>query len=150
MTVVPRRKDGTPTRPVPALSLFLVSPEGIIDNGLFDRAEPLEPTARDQYRGIWRRLRAENAPLRVVNTDGLESAPISFFDPLLLSCAKSEWQKAARVVGEALAKWSDEALFQAGDGILSARIIALVELGRLEGRGNLSNIRQSEVRLAKP
>jgi hypothetical protein len=30
---------------------------------------------------------------------------------------------------------------------LAARIIALVELGVLEGRGNLMNIRQGEVRL---
>jgi hypothetical protein len=40
-----------------------------------------------------------------------------------------------------------EPYFQAGDGFLAARIIALVELGALEGRGNLTNIRQSEVRL---
>ena len=147
MTVVLRRKDGNPTRPVRALSLALLSPEEIIDNRLFDRAELLGSTARDQYHSIWRRLRAEDAPLRVVNTDGLVSAPITFFDPLLLSCAQESWQKAARVVGEALAKWSDDALFQAGDLILSARIIALVELGVLEGRGNLMNIQQSEVRL---
>jgi hypothetical protein len=40
-----------------------------------------------------------------------------------------------------------EPYFQAGDGILAARIIALVELAGLEGRGNLMNIGQSEVRL---
>jgi hypothetical protein len=40
-----------------------------------------------------------------------------------------------------------EPYFQAGDAILAARIIALVELGVLEARGNLMNIRQSEVRL---
>jgi hypothetical protein len=32
--------------------------------------------------------------------------------------------------------------------ILAARIIALVELGVLEGRGDLSNIQGSEVRLS--
>jgi hypothetical protein len=32
-------------------------------------------------------------------------------------------------------------------GILAARIVALVECGLLEGRGNLMDIRQSEVRL---
>jgi hypothetical protein len=34
--------------------------------------------------------------------------------------------------------------FQAGDGILAARIFALVELDVLEG-GNLMNVRQSDV-----
>ena len=38
--------------------------------------------------------------------------------------------------------------FQAGDGILAVRVIALVEAGMLEGRGDLKNMRQSEVRLA--
>jgi hypothetical protein len=37
--------------------------------------------------------------------------------------------------------------FQAGDGILADRIIALVELGMLERRGDPMNIWQSEVRL---
>lgn len=40
-----------------------------------------------------------------------------------------------------------EPYFQAGDGILAARIVALVELGMLEGRGCLMDIRQSELRL---
>jgi hypothetical protein len=144
MTVVHRRKDGTPTGAMRALSLALLRPEAIIENGLLDSAEPLPQTAYEQYREIWQGLRAENAPLRVVGADGLRSAPITFFDPLLLSCAKVEWQRAARVVGEAMAK--DE-FFQAGDEILSTRIIALVELGLLEGRGNPAKIRECEVRL---
>jgi hypothetical protein len=40
-----------------------------------------------------------------------------------------------------------EPYFQAGDGILAARVAALVELGVLEARGNPMDIRQSEVRL---
>ena len=41
-----------------------------------------------------------------------------------------------------------EPYFQAGDGILANRIVALVEAGLLEGRGNLLNMRDSDVRLA--
>jgi Protein of unknown function len=146
MTVLHRREDGTLTGPMRALSLALLHPETIVGNQLVDRAEPLPQAAREHYREVWQQLRAENAPLRVVTGDGLRSAPISFFDPLLLSCAAAEWQRAARVVGEAMGK--DE-FFQAGDMILATRVLDLVELGLLEGRGNLMNIRESEVRLAR-
>jgi hypothetical protein len=95
----------------------------------------------------------ENAPLRVVDADGLRSAPITFFDQQLLSFAKASWQKPARIIGEVMAEWvapwpSMEPYFQAGDGILAERIIALVEAGALEGRGDLTDIRRSEVRLS--
>ena len=86
-----------------------------------------------------------------VDADGLRSAPITFFDQQLLSFANASWQKPARIIGETMMEWVGtpmEPYFQAGDGILAARVIALVELGALEGRGNPMDIRQSEVRLA--
>ena len=93
---------------------------------------------------------AENAPLRVVDADGLRSAPITFFDQQLLSFANASWQKPARIIGETMREWiapPTEPYFQAGEMILGARIIALVEGGVLEGRGDLWNIQQSDVRL---
>src|SRR5262245_2399921 len=131
-----------------AFRLGLLEAEEIATNRLWDRAVPLDVAARVRHHDLWRRLRAENAPLRVVDTDGLRSAPITFFDQQLLSFAKASWQKPARIIGETMAEWVGspmEPYFQAGDGILAARVIALVELGVFEGRGNLMNIRQSEV-----
>jgi hypothetical protein len=138
-----------------ALSLSLLEAEEIASVRLWDRAEPLDVAARERHHGLWRRLRAENAPLRVVDADGLRSAPITFFDHQLLSFANATWQKPARiigaVIGEQVAPWpSMEPYFQAGDGILAERIIALVEAGVLEGRGDLMDIRKSEVRLSNP
>jgi hypothetical protein len=134
-----------------AFLLGLLQAEEIASNRLWDRAEPLEAAARERHHSLWRRLLAENAPLRVVDADGLRSAPITFFDQQLLSFAKANWQKPARIIGEMLGmEWSGppmEPYFQAGDGILAARVFALVEAGVLEGRGDLTNIRQSEVRL---
>jgi Protein of unknown function/Domain of unknown function (DUF1835) len=133
-----------------AFSLSLLYPKEIVDNAVWDRAQPLDLAARERYHGLWRQLRAENAPLRVVDADGLRSAPITFFDQQLLSFAKASWQKPARIIGEIFGEWVGsqmEPYFQAGDGILAARVVALVECGLLEGRGNLMNIRQSEVRL---
>jgi hypothetical protein len=147
VTVVGRGQDGRPTPPRLALSLALLPVDQILDNRLIDRAQALAPEARQQYRETWSRLRAENAALRVLNADGLVSAPISYFDPLLLSCATGRWQKAARVVGEALVKELADALLQSGDLLLFARVRALVETGFLETRGDLFEIRRFEVRL---
>ena len=134
-----------------AFSLFLLHAEEIVDNGVWDRAQPLDAAARERHLGLWRRLRAENAPLRVVDADGLRSAPITFFDQQLLSFAKATWQKPARIIGAVIGEWvapwpSMEPYFQVGDGILAERIFALVEAGVLEGRGDLMDIRKSEVR----
>jgi hypothetical protein len=144
--------------PVGSRRAFLVSlldAEEIASNGLWDRAEPLDVAVRERHHSLWRRLRAENAPLRVVDADGLRSAPITFFDRQLLSFAKTTWQKPARIIGAVMAEWvapwpSMEPYFQAGDGILADRVFALVEAGVLEGRGDLTDIRQSEVRLIDP
>jgi len=94
--------------------------------------------------------RSVNAPLRVVDAEGLRSAPITFFDQQLLSFAKPWWQKPARIIGETMAELLGppmEPYYQAGDGLLAARVIALIEAGVLEGRGDLMNIQQSDVRL---
>jgi hypothetical protein len=115
-----------------AFSLSLLEAEEIVSNRLWDRAVALDVVARERHHGLWHRLRAENAPLRVVDADGFRSAPITFFDQQLLSFAKATWQKPARIFGEVIAEWvgpQTEPYFQAGDGILAARVLAL------EGRG---------------
>jgi hypothetical protein len=133
-----------------AFLLGLLDTEEIVGNSLWDRAEPLDAAARERYHRLWRQLRAENAPLRVVDAGGLRSAPITFFDERLLAFATTSWQRAVRLVGAVMVEWVTpemEPYFQAGDGILAARIPALVQLGRLNGRGNLLDMRASEVRL---
>jgi Protein of unknown function/Domain of unknown function (DUF1835) len=130
-----------------ALSLGLLPSDQILSNGLIDRAQTLAPEARRRYREIWGRLRAENAALRVLGSDGFVSALITFFDPILLSCATGNWQRAARLVGEALANELGDGLLQTGDLLLIARVRALVAAGHLESRGDLLDIHRGEVRL---
>lgn len=130
-----------------AISLGMLPPHKIFENELFDRAEALTAILRAQYRELWGRLRIENAPLRILSEGELVSAPLSFFDPLLLSSATPEWQKAARVVGEALSDFWKTSVLQTGDLVLCSRVRALARTGRLEFRGDLSNIQNSELRL---
>jgi hypothetical protein len=136
-----------PTKPHLAVSLGMLPPNQILENNILDRMEKLAPPLRARYRESWGRLRAENASLRVLSAGELVSAPLSFFDPLLLSCATPEWQKAARVIGGALWESSTASVLQVGDLVLCARARALAGAGLLESRVDLFDIQNSELRL---
>jgi len=140
-------EEGEPRQRL-ALSVAMLSPDSICEDNLWGLAEPLEATAREQHRDVWRRLRLENAPLRVLDAGRLVSAPISFFDPLLMSFVTENWQRVARIVGKSLACGTDDSLVAIDDILLRARVNALVECGRLELRGQSErDIFFSEVRL---
>jgi hypothetical protein len=145
-TIVGRARDGSPESRR-AVSVGLLHPHEIIDSGLPDSAQEVTPDARRRYRDLWARLRAENAPLRVLGPDGLVSAPIMHFDSLLLSHATAAWQRAARVIGLVLGDFGDSGLLQTGDLLLAARLRALAEAGHLEFEGDVSDIRHYRVRL---
>jgi hypothetical protein len=139
-------KNGANT-PHLAVSLGMLPPYQILEGNLLDRTEKLTSVLRAQYRELWGRLRAENAPLRVLSQGELVSVPLSFFDPLLFSCATPSWQKAAKVIGQALWESSTTSLLQTGDLVLCARVRALADAGGLESRGDLFDIQNSELRL---
>jgi hypothetical protein len=133
----------------PAMGLGMLSPDQICEDKLWDLAEPLQTTAREQHLNLWQQLRSENAPLRVIDGDKLVSAPISFFDSSLISFVTENWQKVSRIVGQSLASGADDTL-PVDDILLRARINALVESGCLEIRGQSErDIFQSEVRRPK-
>ena len=81
---------------------------------LWDFAKPWQINERRRYLELWQQLRSENAPLRVIDGDRLASAPISFFDELLMSFVTDHWQKVARVVGHALGSQMDDWIIQSG------------------------------------
>jgi hypothetical protein len=143
-----RPAHGPATPAALAGRLANLAPKQINDNHLFDQAKTLPATERSEYQALWRQLRAENAPLRVLADDTLVSAPISFFDALVMSHVTDQWRKVARVVGHALYSQMDDCIFQTGDIFLAARVNALVEAGRLELQGRSAlEMRYSEVRL---
>lgn len=129
-----------------AICLSMMDEDVILEQSILDLAQPLKKGDREFYHGVWKHLRSENAPFRVVGINGISSAPITCFDNLIFSCAKDQWQKSARIIGEALAKDMDDEYYQTGDLVLFARLRNLVERGVLEGRGDMSEMRASEVR----
>jgi hypothetical protein len=148
VTVSYRPEHGPPWPPRLAISLAMLHHDVIASEKLWELAAPLQASTRTRYLDLWRQLREENAPLRVLEGGDLVSAPISFFDSPLMSHASDEWQKVARIVGQALAAEWDDGVLQTGDLVLAARVNALVESGRLECRGKSPlEMRFSEVRL---
>src|ERR1700737_529572 len=145
-----RPEHGPPRPPRLAMTVGWVHHDAICREKLWDLAEPLQETARGRYRDLWQQLRSENAPLRVIEGGKLVSAPISYFDSMLMSCVTDNWQKVARVVGEALVARMDDCIIQPGDIFLIGRINALVESGRLEIQGKSAlEIHVSQVRLPR-
>ncbi|WP_284421958.1 MULTISPECIES: DUF3658 domain-containing protein [unclassified Bradyrhizobium] len=141
-----RARNPDAPNPHRVFSLAELAPEIVSANHLWDVRQNLTSDMRTACREQWARLKAENAPLRILRDGALVSAPITHFDPLLLSCATAEWTKTARIIGEALCESWTEGM-QTGDLQLFARVRALVAAGRLESRGDLLDMHRSELRL---
>jgi hypothetical protein len=144
----PEHGGSTPQKTSP-ISLALLDPDTIAHNRLWDLAEPLQTTERLRYRKLWDQLLSENAPLRILDGEKLVSAPITFFDEMLMSLVTEDWQKAARIIGTAMAHEMDEEIIQTGDAFLSSRLNAMAKDARLEIRGDSAlDMHLGEVRLA--
>jgi len=139
-----------PRPPRLAISLALLHHDTIAHNKLWDLVEPLPMTERLRYRELWGQLLSENAPLRVIDGEKLVSAPISFFDSLLMSFVTDKWQKVSMVFSWATISYWDDGISQTDDTFLAARLRALAESGREEIRGETArDTVLGEVRLAR-
>ncbi len=115
-------------------------------NALLGSERPVTAQERAEACAQWQRLRRENAPFRIVSPAGLVSAPIDYFDPLLLARATPDWQRSARIVGDTMGYNSDP-YDQVGDLMLLTRIVALVEAGKLLADGDPWDMRTCRLRL---
>jgi hypothetical protein len=136
-------RDGTVER-TEVSSMGHIHAEHIRDNAFWDLARPLSAQERHEYLALWHRLRSENAPLRVLNDGALVSAPISYFDDLVLADTEENYRKVARIVGSALG-WGRRTP-KANLYVFHARDNKLVQAGVLEAKGNTAQMRYSEVR----
>jgi hypothetical protein len=139
------RPDGSRalSRPTPAVSIL--PPYQL--RSLFGSERQVAAQEVEEARRQWRRLRAENAPFRIVTPAGLVSAPVDHFDPLLMDCVNTEWRKVARVIRDTMGL-NSEPYLQTGDIMLLARIIALIDQGKLLAEGDPWDMQSSRVRLA--
>jgi hypothetical protein len=136
--------DGSPALSPPTPCVSIMPPHQL--RSLLGSERQVTAQQAEEARGQWRRLKAENAPFRIVTPAGLVSAPLDHFDPLLMERATGEWRKVARVVGDAMG-YNSEPYFQVGDIMLRARVIALIEEGKLLAEGDLWDMHSCRVRL---
>jgi len=130
--------EGRNTRwPVAALSL--VPAEQMLVLNLFQRRRHMTAHEMARARVLWSRLKAENAPLRVVEIGALMSQPLSFFDAALLDevAGLRDWERATRIVGGAMARFGCEAPHRrVSDSFIWKRYLALVDQGAVEMEGD--------------
>jgi hypothetical protein len=113
---------------------------------LIDTARPIPSQEAADAGHLWQRLRAQNAPFRVVTPAGLASAPDDHFDSSILEQATKGWLNVAYVIGSTMAHNCDPYL-QVGDTVLLARLVALVEEGELLADGDPWDTKTCRVRL---
>jgi hypothetical protein len=150
---LPHRKH--PSVPSPVRCVSLLDAERYADYALWDMAVTPPVDKLIVWSRLWDRLRAENAPLRVIEADTLVSAPLTHFDPEILGhITARRWRTIISVVAHVLADhmFPDSrtpGIHQCGDLILFARIRALADQGVLLGMGD-RNDRLFKVRRPKP
>lgn len=131
-----------------AICTGLLDAYQFVEVDLLARASPLGDEARAAYRVDWERLRSDDAALRIVTRNlCLASVPLTYFDAALLEQVRPDFQKVARIIGKVLADKWDADIYDVGDFFLSRRLLILVRAGRIEGKGDLTRIGFSEVRL---
>lgn len=138
------RPDGSTAMTPPEQAVAIVSEQHL--GTLLGQERPITREEREEARGLWRRLRSENAPFRIVTPTGLASAPADHFDGLLLERATPEWRKMARIVGDTMG-YNCEPYRQVGDLMLLTRVVALIDEGKLLAEGDPWDMRSCRVRL---
>jgi hypothetical protein len=135
----------------PHLSTGELSPEQMAD--ALDHAPRASVADDERLFTRWDELRSEDALLRIATDGDLVSAPVNQFDRLLLDACGEEWERGARVVGDALAASFDERLCLSSDFLFS-RLSNLVKSGELEAEGDVqgwtSEPRGAPARVRKP
>lgn len=113
---------------------------------MFGSERPITAEERRDARLQWQRLRAENAPFRMVTPAGLVSAPIDHFDSLIVEQTSKEWQISARIIGATMGH-NCEPYVQVDDRMLLARLVALIGEGKLLAEGDPWDMTTCRVRL---
>jgi hypothetical protein len=128
--IIPHPMREGPPKMGAAGSISAITAERIAEHRLWRFARPLTPQQRGGFTRVWRRLRSENADLRLVHGGRAASWPISVVDDIILSLADSEWRSSSRIVARTLGAFFDYGFI--GALLPDGRISYLVDEGRLE------------------
>jgi len=138
------RPGGEPGLSAPKQAVSLMHEEELAS--LFGTQRMVTIQERDDAARCWRKLKAEDAPFRIVTETGLASAPVETFDGLLLEQATKNWRRVSWLIGDTMGH-NNEPYIQTGDVVLLTRVVALVAEGKLVADGDPWNMRKCHVRL---
>ncbi len=115
----------------------MAEPGVIAASGWLEATRPLSAEARGELTDLWARLAAEDAPLRLVRDGLLVPAPLTAFDEVLMAATSRYWTRLALIVAKVLGEETKRGDYNAGLGLLEARVQALVDGGRLQAEGEV-------------
>ena len=111
----------------------------LIASRLIGKEMPVSTSLRTERLQIWQRLCTENAPLRSIGPQGVESVPISYFDPFLLAFVETNWRSARLIVTRAAVEANSDSFFRVDMIALTGRLRALVKEGRIEADQDMAS-----------
>lgn len=116
---------------------------------IYERRRELSQDERTVFAEDWRDVCADgnDASLRMVVNDNIETHPISTYDAHILAQMQSDWQRTVRVVGNAMAKLEKH---EASDTFIFWRLRELAKRGHLEIDLPDAGMRESKIRLLPP
>lgn len=128
---------------------------------LLSRVRRMTDEAFDLTRQRWAKLKREDARLRVLDSTGLVSAALTYFDQTIIAAASSrldrvddkvidtgtsDWLKCARVVGDACYRCNSTGFDQVHDSFIWFRLRELMEAEVLDSKGDTTSMRDCLVR----
>jgi len=138
------KQADTPKEEIP-LRLAHMSP--LIASHLVGREVLVSASLRAVRGATWQRIRNENAPLRTIGLQGVESVSISYFDSILLAHLGSDWRPMRSVVTYAAIAANPNDYFRVDMIVLAGRLNALIREGRIETAGSATDYMSVNVRL---
>ncbi|MCS3530879.1 DUF1835 domain-containing protein [Chryseobacterium sp. JUb7] len=111
-------------------------------NGILNLVKKINDDDKNFYAEEWERLKKDQKSNRILKNDRIISVDEDYYDQNLLSLCTSEYQNAARIIGETMGQQESTV----GDHYLFYRIHVLIDQNLLECKGNSALMRDLEIR----
>ncbi|MFC3076954.1 DUF3658 domain-containing protein [Phenylobacterium terrae] len=135
-TLLPLRlRDGTLA--IKPNTISHMGPAAIVNHHLLELARPIDQETREHGAATWARLQAENTLVRTIEAGEVVSVGLDHYDDLLLQFVGRTFKRTLLVVTEFWWEMEKRGVLSVDHSWCMTRIMALVESGRLQGRGKL-------------
>lgn len=116
---------------------------------LYTHFKLLEQQEFQKMQSLWEKLSNDNANLRIaVDGSQISGSKIDFYDAHIMAQCTKQYQVAVKIIGKVLGYMNNKNIGEAiGDSFLNWRLKQMIEDNKLKYRGNMSSMRNYEVRL---